>query len=243
MWCQIAVTHHRLTFQDIHHLNTNMPILLMATPYSSTPIQHLPDHCTVCAARQQRHQARNDSVSSGESSTSNTSDIDDNPEIQLTTSDSTDDSQPPPPYSKRRRYQRLDAEPPSYLKVITSPPPGVETVTIPVTVRYTEIVILEDDGYSKVICPTARKFKTSIKVYESMDWNRFWECLRQLKPSITMRENALKEVRGLRRKGKWERVLCARFGGPHIREENWEEMRREICNGDVDKIVVAVASS
>jgi hypothetical protein len=221
----------------------NMPILLMATPYSSTPIQHLPEHCTVCAARQQRHQARNDSVGSGESSTSNTSDIDNNQEIQLTANDSTDEPQPPPPYSKRRRYQRLDVEPPSYLKVITSPPPGVETVAIPITVRYTEIVILEDDGYSKVICPTARKVKTSMKVYHSMDWHRFWECLRQLKPPITMRENALKEVRGLRRKGKWERVLCARFGGLYLREENWEEMCREICNGDVDKIVVALALS
>jgi hypothetical protein len=243
MCCQIAITHHRTTFQDIHRLNMNMPILLMATPYSSTPIQHLPEHCTVCAARQQRHEARTNSVGSGESTTSNTSDIDNDLEIQLTANDSTDDAQPPPPYSKRRRYQRLDVEPPSYLNVITSPPPGVETVTIPVTVRYTKILILEDDGYSKVICPTARKFKTSIKVYEAMNWDRLWECLRQLKPSITMRENALKEVRGLRRKGKWERVLRARFGGPNIREENWEDTRREICNGDVDKIVVAVASS
>jgi hypothetical protein len=223
--------------------NMNMPILLMATPYPSTPIQHLPEHCTVCAARQQRHQVRNDSVSSGETSTDNTSDIDNDLEMQFTANDSTDASQPPPPYSKRRRYQRLDVDPPSYLNAITSPPPGVETVTIPVTVRYTEILILEDDGYSKVICPTARKFKTSIKVYDSMDWNRLWECLKQLKPSITMREDALKEVRGLRRKGKWERVLCARFGGLHLREENWEEMRREICNGDVDKIVVSVTLS
>jgi hypothetical protein len=243
MRCQIAITHHRTTFQDIRSLNMNMPILLMATPYSSTPIQHLPEHCTVCAARQQRHEVRTNSVGSGESSTSNTSDIDNNPEIRLTTSDSTEDSQPPPPYSKRRRYQRLDVEPPSYLNVITSPPPGVETVTVPVTVRYTEIVILEDDGYSKVICPTARKFKTSIKVYHSMDWDRFCECLRQLKPSITMRENALKEVRGLRRKGKWERILCARLGGLRIREENWEETRRDICSGDIAKIVVAAASS
>jgi hypothetical protein len=221
--------------------NMNMPVPLMATPYPSTPIQHLPKHCTVCAARQQRHQARNDSVSSGHSPTSSTSDFNDSVEIQLTMGESQDDS-PPPPYSKRRRYQRLDVEPPTYLNVITSPPPGVETVTIPVTVRYTEILILEDDGYSKVICPTARKFKTSIKVYDSMEWDRLWECLRQLKPSITMREDALKEVRGLRRKGKWEQILCARFASLYLREENWEEMRREICNGDIDKIVVSAAS-
>jgi hypothetical protein len=238
----ILATHSRTTSQDIRRHDMNMSILLMATPYPFTQVQHLPEHCTVCAARQHRHQARTGSVGSGNSPATNNSDANNNLEIQLATSDSTDDSQPPPPYSRRRRHQRLDVDPPTYLDVITSPPPGVEAVTIPVTVRYTEALILEDDGYSKVICPTAGKFETSIKVYDSMDWDIFWECSRQLKPSITMREDALKEVWGLRRKGKWERVLCARFASSCLTGENWKEMRREICNGDIDKIVVAMAS-
>lgn len=214
-------------------------IIIMSAPHPSNPIQHFPELCTVCAARLRRHEARNASISSEDSTTNNTPYFEGNLEAQLATGESTDDS-PPPPYSKRRRYQRLDVEPPTYTKVITSPPPGVDSVTIPVTVRYTEILILEDDGYSKVICPTARKFKTSIRVYDSMSWDRFWECLRQLKPSITMQEDALKEVRGLRRKGRWERVMCARFTGVRLREESWDEMRREISNGDVDKLVVMV---
>lgn len=164
--------------------------------------------------------------------------IDDSPEIQTSTNESSHDS--PPPYSKRRRYQRLDVNPPTYTNVITTPPPGVPTTTIPVTVRYTELIVLEDDGYFKVVCPTVRKFRTNIKIYESMDWDRFWECLRQLKPSLTLRENALKEVRGLRRKGKWERVMCTRFGGVRLDEEIWEEMRGDMCRGNVDKVLVMV---
>lgn len=73
-----------------------------------------------------------------------------------------------------------------------------------------------------------------------MDWYRFWECLRQLKPSLTKRENALKEVKGMRRKGRWEKVMFTRFGGVRLDEESWEEMRREMCTGDVDKVVVMV---
>lgn len=212
-------------------------IILMSAPHPSNPVQHFPELCTVCAARLRRHQARNDSVSSDGSNPSSPSGIDDNVESQIATNESSNDA-PPPPYSKRRRYQRLDVDPPTYVKVLTSPPPGVNTVTIPVTVRYTEILVLEDDGYSKVVCPTARKFRTNIRVYESMDWSRFWECLRQLKPSLTSQENALKEVRGLRRKGKWEKVMCTRFGGARLDEESWEETLKEMCSGDIDKVVV-----
>ena len=127
-------------------------------------------------------------------------------QLALTTTPTTDSTLlPPPPYSRRRRYQRLDIDPPSYSSVLITPPPGQPITKIPLTIRYVETLVLEDDGYFKVVCPTARKFRTNIKVYDSMDWYRFWECLRQLKPSLTLRENGLKEVRGLRRKGKWER--------------------------------------
>ena len=34
--------------------------------------------------------------------------------------------------------------------------------------------------------------------------------------------------------------MCTRFGGVRLEEESWEEMRREMCNGDVDKVVVMV---
>jgi len=215
------------------------PIIIMSAPHPSNPVQHFPELCTVCAARLRRHQPRNNSVDTETSSNDIFSPAEDNVEAQIATNDSTNDSSPPP-YSKRRRYPKLDVDPPTYTNVITSPPPGVNTTTIPVTVRYTEIIVLEDDGYSKVVCPTARKFRTDIKVYDSMDWNRFWECLRQLKPSLTSQEDALKEVRGLRRKGKWERVLCTRFGGVRLDEENWEETRKEMCSGDVNKVVVMV---
>lgn len=214
---------------------------------SNHQTQHCPELCTVCAARSRRHQARTNSVSSEDSAVNiiNTApQIDDDIQAQLSLPDELSDEStsppPPPPYSKRRRYQRLDVNPPTYNNVITTPPPGVTTTTIPVTIRYTELVILEDDGYFKVVCPTARKFKTNIKIYDSMDWYRFWECLRQLKPSLTKRENALKEVRGMRRKGRWEKVMCTRFGGVRLDEESWEEMRGEMCSGDVDKVVVMV---
>jgi hypothetical protein len=210
----------------------------MSAPYSPNLIEHSSEGCTVCAARRWRHQARNNSVSS-DSSSANSLSVDDNAEEQITTSEPSDDL-PPPSYSRRRRHQRIDVDPPTYTNAITSPPSGVNAITIPVTVRHTEIIILEDDGYSKVICPTARKFKTHIKVYESMDWDILWECLKQLKPSITLPENALKEVRGLRRKGKWERVMRARFVSLRLKEENWEVMREEICSGEIDKLVVAV---
>jgi hypothetical protein len=215
-------------------------VIIMSAPHPSNPVQHFPELCTVCAARLRRHQARNDSVTSETTITNRLSRSEDIVEAQIAANKISYNSPPPPPYSKRRRYQRLDVDPPTYTNVITSPPPGVNTTTLPVTVRYTEIIILEDDGYAKVVCPTARKFRSNIKVYDSMDWNRFWECLRQLKPSLTSQENALKEVKGLRRKGKWERVLCTRFGGVRLDEENWEETRKEMCSGDVNKVVVMV---
>lgn len=215
-------------------------VIVTSAPQPSNPIQHLPELCTVCAARLRRHQARNSSVSSQDSFTNILSPTDDNIEAQIAANESSYDSPPPPPYSKRRRYQKLDVDPPTYTNVITSPPPGVKTTRVPVTVRYTELLVLEDDGYSKVVCPTARKFRTYIRVYDSMSWDRFWECLRQLKPSLTSHENALKEVRGLRRKGKWERVMCTRFGGARLDEESWEETLLELCSGDVDKVVVMV---
>lgn len=223
------------------------PSIIMPAPdLSNHQTQHCPELCTVCAARSRRHQARSDSISSEDSviNTDTAPQTDNNIQAQLALADEpSDDSAsppPPPPYSKRRRYQRLDVNPPTYNNVIITPPPGVATTTIPVTIRYTELIVLEDDGYFKVVCPTARKFRTHIKVYDSMDWYRFWECLRQLKPSLTGRENALKEVKGMRRKGRWEKVMFTRFGGVRLDEESWEEMRREMCTGDVDKVVVMV---
>ena len=74
-----------------------------------------------------------------------------------------------------------------------------------------------------------------------MAWDRFWECLRQAKPAVTMREGGLREVRALRRKGKWERLVCSRLaGGVSLKEGNWEEIRTAICEGELEKIVVAV---
>lgn len=221
----------------------DIPSVAMSAPNPSNhQLQHCPELCTVCAARSRRHQARTNSVSSEDSATNLPLQNNDDTEAQIATNEPSQNSPPPPPppYSKRRRYQRLDVNPPTYTNVITTPPPGVATTTIPVTIRYTELIVLEDDGYFKVVCPTARKFRTNIKVYDSMDWYRFWECIRQLKPSLTSRENGLKEVKGLRRKGKWERVMCTRFGGMRLEEEGWEEMRGEMCRGDVDKVVVFV---
>jgi hypothetical protein len=218
----------------------NTQIIIMSAPHPSNPVQHFPELCTVCAARMRRHQARTNGVNRETSSASILLRIDDNLGAQIAANDSSFSSPPPPPYSKRRRYQKLDVDPPTYSTVITSPPLGVNATTVPVTLRYTEIIVLEDDGYSKVVCPTARKFKSNIKVYDSMDWSRFWECLRQLKPSLASQENALKGVRGLRRKGKWERVMCTRFGGVRLDEVSWEKTRKEICSGDLDKIVVVV---
>ena len=216
------------------------PFAFMSPPTRrSTPIQHSPDMCTVCAARQRRHQARNNSLTSEASSAEDLSNLDENVESQIATRESQQDA--PPPYSKRRRDQKLGEAPPTYIKVITTPPPGVQSVTVPVTVRYTEIIVLEDDGYSKVILATARKFKTHVKVYDTMDWDRFWECLKQLKPSITMRVDALKDVRGLKQKCKWERFLFTRFPGTRLNEECWEVMRGEICSGEIDKVTITVA--
>lgn len=62
-----------------------------------------------------------------------------------------------------------------------------------------------------------------------------------MKPSVTMREGGLREVRALKRKGKWERLVCSRLaGGISLREGNWEEVRAAICEGELDKVVAAV---
>lgn len=74
-----------------------------------------------------------------------------------------------------------------------------------------------------------------------MAWDRFWECLRQAKPAVTMCKEGLREVRALRRTGKWERLICSSLAGAvNLNEGNWEEVRRAICEGGLDKIVVAV---
>ena len=222
-------------------------IIFIAMPHPSTPVQHLSEQCTTCVARSQRHQRRSSSRGSGTSSMDNNSSqelVEPNLEAQLalTTTPTTDSTLlPPPPYSRRRRYQRLDIDPPSYSSVLITPPPGQTITKIPLTIRYVETLVLEDDGYSKVVCPTARKFRTHIKVYPSMAWDRMWECLRQAKPAVTMREGGLREVRALRRKGKWERLVCSRLaGGVSLKEGNWEEIRTAICEGELEKIVVAV---
>lgn len=218
----------------------------MSTPRTSTPVQHISEQCTTCIARSHRHQRRSSSRGSDNSSMNDSSlePTGTNFEAQLaltTTSDSTTLLAPPPPYSRRRRYQRLDIDPPTYTSVLITPPPGQPITRIALTIRYVETLILEDDGYSKVICPTARKFRTQIQVYPSMAWDRFWECLRQVKPSVTMREGGLREVRALKRKGKWERLVCSRLaGGISLREGNWEEVRAAICEGELDKVVAAV---
>lgn len=108
------------------------------------------------------------------------------------------------------------------------------------TIRYTENLILEDDGYSKVVCPTARKYKAFIRVYNTMDWDRFWEYLRQVKPTVTTRESGLKDVRALVRKGRWERIFLTRLPGVRLKEGNWDEVCTALCNGDMNKVVVSV---
>lgn len=220
----------------------------MSMPHRSTPV-HTSEQCRTCVTRSQRHQRRGSSRSSGSSSTDNHSppeqaEINLEAQVALTTSTTTDStllSSPPPPYSRRRRHQRLDIDPPSYSSVLVTPPPGQPITKIPLTIRYVETLILEDDGYSKVVCPTARKFRTQIQIYPSMEWNRFWECLRQAKPAVTMRDGGLREVRALRRRGKFERLVFSRLAsGVKLREMNWEEIRKAICEGVLDKIVVAV---
>jgi len=217
-------------------------------PHPSTPV-HRSEQCTTCVARFQRHQRRGDSHSSANSSIdSNNSNLpqlaDASLEAQLaftTTTDTAHSLAPPPPYCRRRRYQRLDVDPPTYASVLITPPEGQPITMIPLTVRYIETLVLEDDGYSKIICPTARKFRTAIPIYPSMAWDRFWECLRQAKPAVTMLEGGLREVRALRRKGKWERIVCSRLaGGVSLGEGNWKEVRIAICDGGLDKIVVAI---
>lgn len=217
----------------------DVPVTIMSAPHPSNPVQHFPELCTTCVARLQRHHPeviRQSSVASSTDSRSDTIDATSQPQPETYESA----LEAPPPYSRRRRYQRLEVDPPAYTDVLALPPPGVRITTIPVTVRYTETLVLEDDGYSKVVCPTARKFRAHVKIYESMEWNRFWECLRQVKPSVTTRKDGLKDVRAFRRKGKWERMVFTRLTGARLSEANWEEIRTAICEGDIDKITVAV---
>jgi hypothetical protein len=225
-------------------------IIFVAMPHPSTPVQHQPDQCTTCVARSRRHQRISSSRGSENSSIHNNNSpehTEPNLEAQLALATSTPTestlllAQPPPPYSRRRRYQRLDVDPPTYASVLITPPPGQPITRIPLTIRYIENIIFEADSYSKFICPTAWKFKTQIQVYPSMAWDRFWQCLRQAKPAVTMSKEGLREVKALRRKGKWERLVCSRLTGTvSLKEGNWEEVRRAICEGGLDKIVVAV---
>lgn len=224
----------------------DVPVIVMSAPHPSNPVQHFPELCTTCTARLQRHQIRNNRQSSVTSTIESRSDsVDSASQLQPATYEFTLEAQEspleaPPAYSRRRRYQRLDVYPPSYSDIVAVPPPGVSTTTIPVTIRYTENLILEDDGYSKVVCPTARKYKAFIRVYDTMGWDRFWECLRQVKPTVTTRESGLKDVRALERKGKWERIFLTRMPGVRLKEGNWDEVRTALCNGDMNKVVVSV---
>ncbi|KAM0713661.1 hypothetical protein Q7P37_010623 [Cladosporium fusiforme] len=214
--------------------------IYMAAPHPSNPVHHYSELCSTCAARYQRHQVQRRQSTWSEGSTETHSDNDGtNIEAQLAAEDAS--LAPPPPYTRRTSPQSLDSSPPTYRDVMSStPPPGVQTTSIQVTLRYTENLILEDDGWSKVVCPTARKYKAIIRVYESMEWEKFWDCLRKVKPSFTMREGGLKDVRALRRKSKWERVVGTRMIGARIRQTTWEEVRHGICSGQMDKIVIAV---
>lgn len=213
-------------------------LFIMAAPHPSNPVHHYPELCSTCAARYQRHQARRSLSTWSEGSTDILSEIDGaNIEAQIAAEDSP--FAPPPPYTSRTRAQRTGSSPPAYRDVICStPPPGVETTSIQVTIRYTDNLILEDDGWSKVVCPTARKYKAIVRVYDTMEWERFWKCLRGIKPSVTKGQGGLKDVRALRRKTKWERVTGTRMLGVRLRQTNWEEIRHGICCGEMDKIVV-----
>jgi len=226
-------------------------IIFVAMPHPSTPV-HRSEQCTTCLARSQRHQRRSGGHSSGTLTIDN-NDTDSSPEIAETNLEAqlalttTNESTlllpppPPPPYSRRRRYQRLDVDPPTYSSVLITPPPDQPVTSIRLTIRYIETLVLEDNGYTQIVCPTARKFRTYIRVYPSMAWDRFWECLRQAKPAFTMREGGLRSVKALRRKGKWERLVLSRLaGGVSLSEQNWAEVRTAICDGGLDKIVAAV---
>lgn len=248
----VATLHriHSSTISLLYLIDTmdalDVPVIIMSAPHPSNPVQHFPELCTTCTARLQRHHTSINRQSSVTSTMDSRSDsVDSTSQLPPETYESTLEAhetttEAPPPYSRRRRYQRLDVYPPSYSDIIAVPPPGVSTTTIPVTIRYTENLILEDDGYSKVVCPTARKYKAFIRIYDSMDWDRFWECLRQVKPTVTTRESGLKEVRALERKGKWERIFLTRMPGVRLKEGNWDEVRTALCNGDMNKVVVSV---
>lgn len=213
-------------------------LFIMSAPHPSNPVHHYPELCSTCAARYQRHQTRRSSTWSEGSTDSAPNNEGANIEAQLAAED-TLSLAPPPPYTRRITHQRLDANPPSYRDIISStPPPGAQTTTIQVTLRYTETLILEDDGYSKVVSPTARKYKAIIRIWDSMEWEEFWDCLRRIKPTVTMREGGPKDVRALRRKTKWERVTGTRMLGVRLRQTNWEETRHSICSEEMDKIVI-----
>lgn len=224
-------------------------IYYMAPPHPSNPVHHYPELCSTCAARYRRHQARRSQSTWSEGSTESHSDpYETNVEAQLAAAsaeagEEEEDapSAPPPPYTRRTTPSNLPTNPPTYRSIIAPPPPpGEQTTSIQVTLRYTENLILEDDGWSKVVCPTARKYKAIVRVHESMDWERFWDCLRRIKPAVTMREGGLKDVRVLRRKSKWERVTGTRMLGVRVGQVNWEVVRWGICSGEMDKVVIHV---
>lgn len=223
---------------------TNAPVITMSPPHPSNPVPHFASLCSTCTSRSQRHQTRRSPSNwSSESSSTTPESTEANSESQLSTQEQDDPPvyPPPPPYNKRRRDQRITPDPPTYASLAPSIPSGAIAVSIPVTLRYTETIVLEDDGWSKVVCPTARKFKAFVTVYEGMEWEQFRRCLRRIKPDVTggkgKGKGGVKGVRALRSKTKWEKVL-GRRSGVRVGEEGWEGVRTEICEGLVDKIVV-----
>lgn len=223
---------------------TNAPVIIMSPPHPSNPVPHFASLCSTCTSRSQRHQTRrNPSTWSSDSSSTTRESTEPNVESQLTSQEQDDPPvyPPPPPYNKRRRDQHITPDPPAYASLAPSIPSGVPTVTIPITLRYTETLVLEDDGWSKVVCPTARKFKAYVTLYEGMEWEQFQRCLRRIKPDVTGGEGngkgGVKEVRALRSNTKWEKIL-GRRSGVKFSEEGWEGVRATIFKGLVDKVVV-----
>lgn len=215
-------------------------VIIMAPPHPSNPVHHFPELCTTCAARFQRQQVQRSHSSWSASSTDSSSEHEHtNLESRLAAEEDSLNA-PPPPYTRHPRRQRIETEPPAYIDLLPQIPVGACIKDIPVTLRYTETLVLEDDGWAKVVCPTARKYKAIVKVYDSMDWETFQQRLKRIKPAVTMREGGLKDVKALRPKGKWEKVVGTRLTGARVNSESWQQVRREVCKGQMDKIVVYV---
>ena len=73
-----------------------------------------------------------------------------------------------------------------------------------------------------------------------MEWETFEQRLKRIKPAVTMREGGLKEVKALRPKGKWEKVVGTRLTGVRVSGQSWQSVRQGICAGQMDKLVVYV---